>query len=68
MSGAARRGAVRAIPARLAVRRLMYASFPYFMSQLGDPAGRPLEVAPHQELWARHLATQDRPAARIASA
>jgi hypothetical protein len=42
------------------VRQLTYASFPYFMSRLVDPAGRPLEVAPHHELWARHLSTEHR--------
>jgi hypothetical protein len=42
------------------VLQLTYASFPYFMSRLVDPAGRPLEVAPHHELWARHLSTEHR--------
>jgi hypothetical protein len=42
------------------VLQLTYASFVYFMSRLVDPAGRPLEVAPHHELWARHLSTEHR--------
>ena len=60
MSGPGVPGAPRAVPARLAVRQLTYASFVYFMSRLVDPAGRPLEVAPHHELWARHLSTEHR--------
>jgi hypothetical protein len=60
VSAARSQGAGRAVPAGLALRRLMFESFPLFMSRLVDPAGRPLEVAPHHELWAKDLATSDR--------
>ena len=57
---AAAGGAPRAVPVEVAVLQLMHASFPYFMARLVDPAGRPLEVAPHHELWARHLSIERR--------
>lgn len=51
--------APRARPSEV-VDQLMYTSFPYFMSQLFDPDGLPLEVAEHHQWWGNLIAEHPR--------
>ena len=43
-----------------AYHRLLCADFAFFMSQLRDPAGTLLTVAPHHRRWCAHVATAKR--------
>jgi hypothetical protein len=47
-------------PAAAVQRALLDASFPYFLSELLDPAGRPFALAPHVRAWADLIATERR--------
>jgi hypothetical protein len=50
----------RRVPLSAVHRALLYASFAFFMGELLDPAGRPLTVAEHQELWCDLIAMEPR--------
>lgn len=51
--------ALRARPSEV-VDQLLYASFPYFMSQLSDPDGLPLDIAEHHQSWCKLIAEHPR--------
>lgn len=46
--------------AKLLYRRLLFEDFAFFMSELNDPAGRRLVLAPHLERWCRLIADEPR--------
>ena len=48
------------LPAADVVRRLMFEDLAYFMSQVRDVDGRPLQVAPHHERWCRRISLHKR--------
>lgn len=48
----------RRVPLSAVHRALLYASFVFFMGELLDPAGRPLTIAEHHELWCDLIATE----------